>query len=127
MPEKQYGLLLEMIYAIVAITGALGGCAASAVQVLRKKATKMLFVAYSVVGAYFGLTLYVLGTISGHIDPSLDSAIIYGGMLGMLSASLLGAANFSMSFIMRRLNLKVDVSIRRINGDGPEERRRDRR
>ncbi len=92
-----------ILYAVAAVTGALGGCAAGAHVFLSRKGFRIAFViAYAVIGA--ATSVGVAGAILWHIgqpiselsDGSIHQIItssMIGGALGALALSLLHMAS----------------------------------
>ncbi len=109
-----------IIYAVAAITGALGGCAAGAHVFLSRKGFRMAFViAYAVIGA--ATSVGVAGAIMWHIGQpvsELSEAALHqiitssmiGGALGSLALSLLHMAS---KVVLRWRGIEIELVARR--------------
>lgn len=109
MIEQGFGWL----YAVVAISGAAGGCMMVVQKVLRgRNVTAVLMLAYTFAGLVFGVAGAAGLEIFTEWQPSFDRALLAGLMFGAIGAGSLAGMNLSARFILRRLGVEVDVSIR---------------
>ena len=111
--------LLAVLYAIAAISGALGGCAASCYYMTHDKAPRWAFaVAYTVVGCVFGVVTFA-GLALLHPPASIHLLVLYSLGGGAAGAVALGSANLTVRILLRHLGVEVAVTMRKAG----EERR----
>jgi hypothetical protein len=111
-----------MIYAIAAVTGALGGCAAGAHVFLYREGFRIAFVlAYAVIGAAVsvgvaGSILWQIGQpLSDLSDAALHQVIMasmFSGMVGSFALSLLHVAS---KIVLRWRGIEIEVVARKYN------------
>lgn len=103
-----------LLVALMLVSGALGGCAVASHHLLRgKPITVYLCAAYGCVGAFFGLTVFLLVR---QMAPTADlvSLLSYSAIAGFVGALLLSGLNLSARFILRQLGVEVVVQANRI-------------
>lgn len=114
-----------IIYAIAAVTGALGGCAAGAHVFLSRKGFRIAFVlAYAVIGAAVsvGVAGSILWQLGQPISKLSDAAVhqiitssMFGGMLGALALSLLHMAS---KIVLKWRGIEIEVVARKQEDNG---------
>lgn len=116
--DKLEDLAIIILYAVAAISGGLGGCAVTAQQFLRTSGGGQVqmriswIMAYSIIGAVFGLLFAAYGVIFVNITSYAD---IVGPALisGIVGASSLGLMNVSARIILKQLGVEIEVTMRR--------------
>lgn len=114
MPDKLLDFWTALAYAIVAVSGASGGCLVAAQRAMRgRSVTTMLVLAYAFVGAVFavaGMAAVLLVTL---FQIDFGRLVLIGLILGVTGTTALAGANLSVRFLLRRLGVEVDISVRR--------------
>ena len=122
--QDRFNFWIAFLYTLAAISGAAGGCMIVAHQVLRgRSVTRMFIMAYAFIGLIMGLAGIAALTLLG-IDLSFEYVLLAGLVFGAAGSSALAGANLSARFIMSRLGIEVDISVRRIDKYGQSEERR---
>jgi hypothetical protein len=107
-----------LMYALVAISGATGGCIVAAHQVLRGRSLTLILIwAYALIGFAFGVAGMAALLLLTVFEPSLEKLLFVGLGFGIFGAVTLAGANLSAKLIMRRLGVEIDVSVKKIEGD----------
>lgn len=120
--ERLEGTAIIVLYALAAISGGLGGCAVTAQQFLSQGGGGKVqmriswLLAYAIIGILFGLLFAAYGLTIITLKHPTD--IIGPACLsGFAGAALLGGANMTARFILKRLGVEVVVTVRRENED----------
>lgn len=118
MPDKLIDYATAVMYAIVAVSGAAGGCMVIANHALRgRNVTALLFVAYALLGAVFGIAGVAAMLLFAGIDATFEKLVLLGLFFGVVGSTALASANMSIRFLLRRLGIEVDVRIKRIKDE----------
>lgn len=112
--------LLLVLYAVAAISGGLGGCAAASVYFTHAQKSRLPFVvAYFMLGVCFGIITLACMLVYDWTLSNINEIVMYAGTAGAAGATALASANFSAKAYLRRLGLEVQVTVR-----SPDEERR---
>ncbi len=121
MPDKSTEFWTALAYAIVAISGASGGCLVVAHRaVIGQSVTGIHLLAYAFIGGVMsvaGMAALVLLGVVVDIGIPFEQLLLAGLLLGVTGCLALASANLSIRFILRRLGIEVDVNIKRIGSD----------
>lgn len=118
MPDKTTDFWAALAYAIVAISGASGGCLVVAHRAVRgRTVTSILLVAYAFIGGVFAVAGMAALALFGEISQSIERLLLIGLIMGVTGSVALASANLSIRLILRRLGIEVDVSIKKIGND----------
>jgi hypothetical protein len=109
-------------YAIAGVSGAIGGCGAASVHLLRNErmvVTRAAYaVAYALIGAIAGVLFAAYGLL---FRPEMQSVaqVVPGAMISGLSMALtLAGTNISAKWILRRLGIELELTIRNTSAKG---------
>lgn len=120
MPDKIVDFWTALAYAIVAISGASGGCLVAAHRAVRgRNVTAMLILAYAFIGGVFAVAGMAAVILLGWFNLNLERLLLVGLVFGIAGSVALAGANLSVRFILRRLGIEVDVQIKKLD-DGHE-------
>lgn len=112
--------ILMAMYALAAVSGGLGGCAAASFYFTHGKQLRWPFVlAYFVLGIAFGVITLAIMIVGNFNVDDMNKVIIYSGFAGTSGSIVLASANLSAKAYFKRLGIEVQVTLRR-----PEEDRR---
>lgn len=115
MPDKLIDFWTALAYAIVAISGASGGCLVAAHRAMHGRAvTTVLLLAYAFIGGVFAVAGVAALLMLTDFSVSLERLLLIGLVFGAAGSVALAGANLSIRFILRRLGIEVDVSIKKI-------------
>lgn len=105
--------LIPFVGAIV--TGAVGGCVACFQHARTRRETVLAYaVAYAMTGAFGALmALAGVSVFMPKVITGWASLFIVSGLSGIIVSSALAAGNLSMRFILAKLGLEVEVSIKK--------------
>ena len=118
MPDKSFDFLSALAYAIVAISGASGGCLVVAHRAIRgRTVTLVLLTAYAFIGGVFAVAGIAALSLFGDTGQSIERLLLTGLIMGVSGSVALASANLSIRLILRRLGVEVDVSIKKIDRD----------
>jgi hypothetical protein len=112
MIEKFSAFGTELLYAIVAISGASGGCLVVAHRIIKgRRVSFVLLAAYAFMGSVFAVVgmaamLLMLGPVL-----NVEQALIVGAIFGVSGSSALAASNLSVRFILKRLGIDIEITI----------------
>jgi uncharacterized YccA/Bax inhibitor family protein len=107
--EDWYPIIL---YAIAAVTGMIGGCAAGGHQLLRGKQLKVaVFIAYGIVGLFLGLLFLAYANYTA-VDMTFDKLIGSCLLSGFAGSVVLASTNFTARWVLRRLGIEVTLDIK---------------
>ncbi|RCX32089.1 hypothetical protein [Thioalbus denitrificans] len=118
MPERLAPHVIAFFYALAAITGGLGGCAA-AIQhsLITRKSLRVGFIsAYVVLGIFSAGIVLSAALIAGmHVT---EPHIIGGGLLtGFAISTMMATGNLAAVVTLRRLGWEAAITIRRSDED----------
>lgn len=107
------GLFILVVYALAAISGGLGGCAAWAWHTSRfnQKRRFVYLVAYIIIGMVFGTTSAALAMIYSWVT-TLDQLIFYSTMFGAVGAVTIFAINWGAGLILRWRGVELRLTFR---------------
>lgn len=115
MPDKIIDFWTALAYAIVAVSGASGGCLVAAHRAMHGRAvTVMLLSAYAFIGGVFAVAGVATVLLFGGFDFTFEKLVLVGGVFGLAGSVALASANLSIRFILRRLGIEVNVNISKI-------------
>lgn len=113
MPEKQIDLIQTFFYLVAAVSGLMGGCTMAAQQLIRRQQHgAMPFMAYALVGLFFGLAFFAFLDLKDFIEPTLETAVLYGGGFGLFSTLALVGINMGSHWALKWRGIEVDVTFR---------------
>lgn len=117
IPEKT-SYAVYVLFALAAISGGLGGCTIASHKILTGNSMRVSYLmAYSIIGAAFGVIFASYGWILSDAHPS---EIIGPSLLaGMVGSAALGGMNWTARFILKHLGVEIQVTMRK-----PDEERR---
>lgn len=114
MPERILEQITILLYALAAISGGLGGCAIAAHDVLRGGKPRLSFLlAYGIIGAVFGVLGLAYGSWFGMNNETTDHIIGNSVLIGAMGSAVLASTNLSARWVLKRLGIEVEVSIKR--------------
>lgn len=114
-PEQIIDFWTALAYAIVAVSGASGGCLVAAHHAIRgRSVTAMLLLAYAFIGGVFAVAGVAAMLLFSPFQITLERLLLIGMILGVAGSVALAGANLSVRFILRRLGIEIDVEVRRI-------------
>jgi hypothetical protein len=106
------------MYALAAISGGLGGCAIASHSILRGATPRVSYVlAYGMIGVVFGMLTYAYGTLAGVDTANIDSLIGASILAGASGSVTLASTNISARWVLKRLGIEVQVTVRRSDED----------
>lgn len=106
---------VAFLYIVAAIAGACGGCLVASQRLLHgRNLTALIFAAYGFAGLVLGLTGVIVVSVFTTIALSIETAFLLGLIFGVTGSASLAGMNVSARFLMRRLGIEVDVSIKRM-------------
>lgn len=109
--------MVAVLYAVAAISGALGGCATSCYYMTHDKHPRWTFaIAYTIMGVVFGILTYA-GLAIYHRPETVDMLVVSSIAGGAAGALALGAANLTVRLILRRLGVEVAFTVRKAGED----------
>lgn len=109
--------LTLVMYALAAISGGLGGGAVASHGVLRGQPPRSSYViAYVIIGMMFGVLMLAYGSLFGADTASLDKLIGHAVLAGAVGSMLLASSNLSARWVLKRLGIEIEVTIKR-SGD----------
>jgi len=115
MPEKIVDFWSALAYAIVAISGASGGCLVAAHRAMRGRSiTFILVLAYAFIGSAFAVAGMAALLLFTDFNVSFERLLLIGMIFGATGSVALAGANLSIRFILRRLGIEVDVQIKKV-------------
>lgn len=115
---EEFGILV--LYTLAAISGGLGGCAVTAQQFLSQEGAGRVQMrlswisAYTIIGVLFGILFAAYGLTIIELKHPTD-IIGPACIAGFLGAALLGGANMTARFLLKRLGVEVIVTVRKDN------------
>lgn len=119
MPDKILDFWTALAYAIVAVSGASGGCLVAAHHAIRgRSVTAMLLLAYAFIGGVFAVAGVAALLLFSPFQVTLERLLLIGMVLGVSGSVALAGANLSVRFLLRRLGIEIDIEVRRL--DRPE-------
>lgn len=123
MPDKTPDIFVLFTYALAAVSGAMGGCAAAAVTGMRKGTLRIAyFVAYAMIGLVCGLLTFAVSEWFGISPDDTRAHIGWAAFIGALVPLVLAAHNFGARFAFKVLGGEVQVTFRK---DETQDRRHD--
>lgn len=123
MFDDENFVLKELIPFIAAIvTGAIGGCVASAQHSRAGRATYAAFAAaYAIAGAFGGLmTLAGIAVFSPQWIEGWGELLLATGFSGLITSASLAAGNFSMRLLLKKIGLEVTIKVSRVAKGGDD-------
>lgn len=109
--------LTLLAYVLAGISGGLGGCGAASAQFLRSPDGPTLrlayITAYMIIGAIGGVLFAAYAMRSGFIGPGLAAVVPGAIVAGLLLSALLAGTNITARWLLRRLGIEVEVTVRR--------------
>lgn len=122
MPYKSPDWFVLWMYAIAAVAGGIGGCAAGAMTELKQGNLRFAyFAAYGTIGFVTGGITYFLSDFFNVAPPTLVGHVGWALAMGLLVPLVLAAHNFGAKFAFKLLGGEVQVTFRH----DKEERRED--
>ncbi len=119
MTERAIEWVVVVLYAIAAISGGLGGCAAAGHHVLRGQQPRISYVlAYGIIGMVFGVLVFAYGNTFGADVSSLERLIGHSVLAGAIGSAVLASSNISARWVLKRLGIEVVVTVKRKGEDG---------
>ena len=115
MPPVIVDKVTLLLYVLATISGAFGGCAVAAYQTLHKKkpeVTQAVFLAYAILGGFFGLLFVLYAGMLGYELTTLSQFLGHAALVGAAASVTLAASNFSIRFFLRRLGLEIEVRVK---------------
>lgn len=123
VPDKVIEYITLLMYALAAISGGLGGCAAAGHHILRGQQPRASYVlAYGIIGVLFGVLALAYGGLFGAAVTTMDALIGQSVLAGAVGSITLASSNLSARWVLKKLGIEVVVSVRRRDED-PTERR----
>jgi len=121
MPEKQIDLIQVFFYLVAAVSGMVGGCAMAAQEVIRRRSLGALpFMAYALVGLFFGLAFFAFLDFKDFIEPTMETAVLYGGGGGLFATFALVGMNVGSNWVLKWRGLEVNVTFQQKPKNGKE-------
>lgn len=103
-----------ILYALAAVSGGLGGCAAASMYFTHTKHPKLPFIiAYVTLGIAFGIITLAFLLIYDVNVADIHHLILYTFAGGTSGSIALASANFSASAYFKKLGIEVTVSLQR--------------
>ena len=109
-----------ILYALFALTGALGGCAAGSHLLMKKNDLRLVFlVAYGIIGAAMGLATSVLmlwwaeTNFEMITDPEINRLFTVSLLSGGIGSSVLGGIHIVSKIILRWKGIEVTVEMKK--------------
>lgn len=114
MTDKLHDYVVLIMYALAAISGGLGGCAVAGRSVLHGENPRVSYVlAYATIGVMFGVLTLAYGTFIGVQSDDYASVIGNSILAGISGSFALASTNISARWVLKRLGLEVQVTVRR--------------
>lgn len=113
MPKHVIDFAEVLLISIFLAAGGLGGCAAASKQLAAGKVFRWsIFIAYVILGMFFGALTYGVHHLFGW-NHSTD-AILISSIVGFAGVLIITGSNISAKFILRKLGIEVNVSIEKV-------------
>ena len=124
MESKANDFIVLLAYALAGISGAIGGCGAAGAHLLHPPNKLVLrlthLLAYAIIGFIAGVMFAAYG-LTFRADVNVLSQVVPGAIAAGFGIALaLASTNFSARWILRRLGVEVELTVRRTEN---EERR----
>jgi hypothetical protein len=114
MVDKVLDAGLATLLAVAGISGGIGGCTIVAHNVLRGRVmTSALVAAYVFIGFVFGIAGTLMSTAVFGFAPSFEKLVLINLFFGMAGSIALASANLSIRFLLKRLGIEVEVTVRK--------------
>lgn len=105
---------LAIVYLVAAVSGASGACLVAAHKVLHgRNISILIFVAYAIVGAVLSVAMVSYLFVFMRPQMDLSEIVLYSIVAGVTGSMALAGTNMTARFIMRRLGIEVDISVKR--------------
>lgn len=119
MKNQGNEILILLAYALAGISGAIGGCGAAGLRLLRgddKIAVHLAHMAaYAIVGLISGIMFAAYGLVF-RPDAHALSQVVPGAIISGLGICLtLAGTNVSARWILRRLGVEVELTVRPVD------------
>lgn len=112
---------LAILYAVAAVSGALGGCTVSCYYITHDKTPRWAFaVVYIIIGLIFGALTFAGLEAIDHPFGSAHHIVLYSAAGGTIAAVVMASLNLTVKMIFKHLGIELQVTLRR-----PNEERRD--
>ena len=117
MDSKIGDFVVLLAYALAGISGAVGGCGAAGMHLLRpsNKLTLRLvhLMAYAIIGFIAGIMFAAYG-LAFRSDINTLAQVVPGAIMSGFGIALaLASTNFSTRWILSRLGIEVELTVRR--------------
>ena len=107
--EHWYPIIL---YAIAAITGMIGGCAAGSHQILRGKELRVaVVIAYGIIGLFLGLLSFAYANYL-NVALTFDKLVFSCLLSGFAGSVILASTNLTARWVLKRLGIEVTLNIK---------------
>ena len=112
----QYGELI--VYAVAAISGALGGCSAAAHRFISEGALRVSFIlAYAVMGMVMGVLVVAYGSLAFGPINSLEEVIGHAMLAGLTGSTMLAGGHVTARWALKQFGIEVVVTARKRGED----------
>lgn len=111
---------MVFVYAVAAVSGALGGCSAAAMHrvVGKKKMTWSLVAAYAFMGFSLGIMMMTLDRVFfGATIEDSPHFIEYAFLSGLAGTLLLVFHNIAARIVLEKFGIKITLSVGEENGE----------
>lgn len=116
--RDSFGLVEAVLYVIAAISGGLGGSMVAGHAVLRGRSISLMIgCAYLVIGAVFGVLSLAFASALGIEVVDVDALVGNAVVAGAAASVTLASTNLSVRWVLKRLGVEVEMTVRRRNED----------
>lgn len=117
---EQPDLLIAVLYAVAAISGGLGGCAAASHYLTHTRYHRLPFIiAYILLGIVFGVVTFAVMLVYGYDPQNIHYVVLWSLVGGSAGSIALASANFTARLIFQKLGIELQVTVRK-----PDQERR---
>lgn len=108
---------IATLYAIAAVFGMIGGCAAGVHYIASCKHPRLPFMlAYILIGGISGTAYFAVTKVFGiFVVATVDELILNCMIVGTLCSVAMFTANTTVSFIFKHLGIEVQITSRKLN------------
>lgn len=114
--QRSSEVVVGLMFVVAAIAGSSGACLVIANKIMHGRMLPvMVAAAYAIVGAVMGVAFIAYVFVFWNDQFEIAEVVLYSMIAGGIGSLALAATNLTSRFIMRRLGIEVDISVKRID------------